>query len=399
MNPDRTNSKMPLTIGPLRAFLQTEGVTIELNEITHEVEIKGVSAEFNQEDLLNDYPVILHDRLKGAFACTKELIADLLRVIAGMNRFNPLDRLLDGVKWDGVDRFTELCEIIGIDSDRLSCCLLRKFLNAAWVIGHNDTNCPEGADGMLVLVGRQGCGKTSVVRALGADRGLFKLGLYIDARDKDTARRATSTWICELAELESTLRGDLEKLKAFITAERDETRLPYARADRKTPRRTVFIGTVNSRDFLVDPTGSRRFWTIPVDQIDLERLNEFNAVQLWAQIAFESKLQAFSYRLTAEEQEELARRNTQHERPLKSQMEVEDVLSEAAAVPAKYEWRFTTVSAFKGEHATLTAYSVEQIAKALDRLGIEATRKTVNGKQCRARYLPCYKWNAVNKYA
>ena len=394
MNPTKSEAKKPLTLVPLANLLRTEGITVELNIITHQMEIEGVSDGFNQEDLPNDLPVILHDWLKGAFSCTKDLIADLLRVIAGRNRYNPVDRMLDGVAWDRADRFTELCEIIGIENDGFSCVLLRKFLNAAWVLAHNDNTDPEGADGMLVIVGGQGIGKTSFVRVLGAQRGLYKLGQYIDTRDKDTLRRATSTWICELAEIETTMRGDLERLKAFLTAERDEIRLPYARADTKTPRRTVFVGTCNNSDFLVDPTGSRRFWTIPVKSIDLKRMQEFDAVQLWAQVAFESRLSTFSYRLTAKEQAELAKRNTQHERPLKAQPEVEDILSCAESRKNAFTWEYMTVSDFKANHSSLSHYSVEQIGKALDRVGVPAVRKSMDGRQIRARYLPRYRWAA-----
>jgi predicted P-loop ATPase len=38
----------------------------------------------------------------------------------------------------------------------------------------------------------------------------------------------------------------------------------YAMATATYPRRTVFLGTVNPKAFLRDPTGNRRFWVIPV---------------------------------------------------------------------------------------------------------------------------------------
>ena len=72
----------------------------------------------------------------------------------------------------------------------------------------------------------------------------------------------------EDAEVETSLRTDPERLKAFITAERDEFRLPYARSDTVSARRTSLSATCNSQEFLTDPTGSRRFWTVPVEKID-----------------------------------------------------------------------------------------------------------------------------------
>ena len=61
---------------------------------------------------------------------------------------------------------------------------------------------------------------------LGIRPDFVKLGQWIDPKDKDTMLRCTSAWIVELGEIETTLRSDLERLKAFITAEADEYRLP-----------------------------------------------------------------------------------------------------------------------------------------------------------------------------
>lgn len=401
MNP--TESKKPLNLEVLHNILRIDGISVRLNLITKETEITGLPEEYNQEDLSNDLPILIYDKIKTSFICNKDQICDLLKLIAGQNRYNPLDELISGIRWDGQDRIQELFEILGIENDSLSKTLLKKWLNMAWALGHNSAQEPEGADGMLVLVGKQGCGKTTFVRKIAADRRLFKLGMYLDFRDKDLQRRATGAWITELAELEATMRTDMERLKAFITSERDETRLPYARTDRKAARRTVFIGTCNSVQFLVDPTGSRRFWTIPVESIDLDRLSDFDAKQLWAQVEFLGRLEhspGYSFRLTAAEQAALATRNTNHERPLKSQLEIEDILGEATDNPSVYDWKYMSVSDFKAEYSVLSPYSVEQIGKALDRLGVPSERKTVDGRQIRARKLPQHKWavERIKKY-
>ena len=47
-----------------------------------------------------------------------------------------------------------------------------------------------------------------------------------------------------------------------------------------------------------------------------------------------------------------------------------------------------TVSDFKAEHDLLRAYSVEQIGKALDKLGVEARRVQHSGVRKRLRLLP-----------
>ena len=393
--------KPTLTLELLEEWLKDNHISIRRDVISHAVKVDGIGAEYDRETLENDLHIILHNSLKESYTGGANLVYDLIGVIAGKYRFNPVLEMLDAAPpWDGADHERELREILHIpDSDTLSCVLLHKGLLQALAMAKNEVDSAYGADGILVLTGPQGIGKTSVVRALAVSPELVKLGQYLDSRDKDTIRRCTSCWICEWGEVETTLKSDLERLKAFITAEIDQYRLPYGRRDQRLARRTSFIATCNTTRFLIDPSGSRRFWTIPVNEIDLDRLSSFEPLQLWKQIERELAADRQCFRLTKDEQAALAGRNGEHEKPLKSQMEVEDILSEAAAAPTKYAWQYTTVSAFKSEHATLTAYSVEQIAKALDKLGIEATRKTVNGKQCRARYLPCYKWNAANKYA
>lgn len=171
-------------------------------------------------------------------------MADLLGVLAGKHRYNPVEVMLKNAPaWDGVDRVEQLYKILCIEDDELSKTLLHKWLWQCYSMAHNDTKYPFGADGLLVLQGKQGIGKTSFVRKIGVLPELVKLGQYLDSRDKDTIRRCTSCWICEWGEIETTLRSDLERLKAFITAEIDEYRLPYGRTDQTLCRRTSLIAT------------------------------------------------------------------------------------------------------------------------------------------------------------
>lgn len=383
-----------LTEESLDEYLAANGITVRLNVITHEVEAGGVECCYNPESTRNDLPVILYDELKQRFRCDKQTLCDLLNLIAGRNRYNPVLELINLCEWDGEDYLGQLVEILGIrEDDTLSQTLLYKWAVQCYQLLHNQIGLNVSADGMLVLQGPQGCGKTSFVRQIGIRPDFVKLGQWIDPKDKDTMLRCTSAWIVELGEIETTLRSDLERLKAFITAEADEYRLPYARAANKTARRTSLVGTCNSERFLIDPTGSRRFWTIPVDHIDLNRLMSFPALRFWRQIKVLCEGHPDDFRLTKEEQQQLALRNTAHEKPLKAQLEIEDIIAEAEADPDNYEWRLTTVSAFKEEYASLKRYDVRQIGAALDKLGYMQKRIQANGRRERLRELPCHKWS------
>lgn len=385
----KQDRKPRLCLELLDAWLSERNYAIRLNVMTREVEITGISNEFNPETMGDDLPIILYDALKYEYQCSKDIVADLLKLIAGRHRYNPVLDMLNSVTWDGVDRISEVFDILGIqDGDKLSRTLIWKWLCQCVALAGNEYNSAFGADGMLVLQGPQGIGKTSFVRALGVLPELVKLGQYIDTKDKDTTRRCTSAWIVELGEVETTLRSDLERLKAFITAERDEYRLPYGRADQKLVRSTSLIATCNSERFLIDPTGSRRFWTVPVDRIDLDALGNLDSLQLWAEIKKIVDRDRQCFRLTQEEHKMLAERNAAHEKPIKAQIEVEDILSEATSKPAAYIWRDDTVSAFKEGYDSLRNYSAEQIGRALDKVGLAAQKKKVGGVVKRVRNLP-----------
>lgn len=390
--------KKYLTEDALEEYLIRNDMSVRLNVITHDVEIEGITDDYNPETRRQDFPVILYDELKPDYICDRQIIVDLLSLIAGRNRYNPVLELIDSDEWDNRDYLGELVEILGISQeDTLSQTLLYKWLVQCYRMLHNDIRDAYGADGMLVLQGPQGIGKTSFVRVIGIRPDFVKLGQYLDPRDKDTYRRCTSAWIVELGEIETTLKSDVERLKAFITAEKDEYRLPYGRADQTLARRTSLIGTCNSDRFLIDPTGSRRFWTIPVENIDLNRLTSFNALQLWRQIKVMCVDHPNNFRLTADEREQLQVRNCQHEKPLKAQEEIEDIIADAEMDPNNFEWRYTTISEFKSEYNSLSRYDVSQIGRALDKLGIMTERKRLEGSktQSKVRRLPCHKYGCT----
>lgn len=400
---DGSEKKPALTIESFSEWLEQENISIRLDEIGHKTEISGrLNKEYDAETLNGNLHIILHDELKQLFSCGtgSTLVSDLLNVIAGMNRYNPVLSMLEQAPpWDGKDRMPDIYSILNLDQeDELSRTLLHKWLWQSLALAGNRLEDAFGADGLLVLSGPQGVGKTSFVRAMGVKPELVKCGQYIDSKDKDTTRRVTSCWICELGEIETTLRSDIERLKAFITAEIDEYRLPYGRADVRLARRTSLIATCNSEKFLIDPTGSRRFWTVPVTAIDLDALARFDALQMWKQIEFEISGNRQCFRLTREEQATLAKRNTAHEKPLKSQAEIEDILADAIESSWKYTWKYITVSDFKSQYDILSRYSVEQIGKALDKIGIKQDRQKINGKVNRCRRLPCVEFSG-QRYA
>lgn len=108
---------------------------------------------------------------------------------------------------------------------RLIKILITKWLiNTARIVYNNEGNM--NVEGVLTLQGSQGMGKTRFIKKI---IPLYvKTGLDLDSSDKDKINQCIKYWVCELGELDSTLKKDLAKLKAFLTEQEDEYRKPYA---------------------------------------------------------------------------------------------------------------------------------------------------------------------------
>ena len=88
----------------------------------------------------------------------------------------------------------------------------------------------------------------------------------IPKEEKDMLLNIHSTWLYELAELESfTSKREAGHIKNTLTTAIDNFRVPYGRTTEKKKRSGVFCGTANSDTFLRDDTGNRRFWIIPIE--------------------------------------------------------------------------------------------------------------------------------------
>ena len=122
-------------------------------------------------------------------------------------------------------------------------------------------------DTMLVLIGSQGCGKSTFCRnlaELALGTGFFSDSLSMsDTRDKTAAEKLLGSWIIELAEADGGItRTDVRYTKQFLSSCDDYFRASYAPRATHHPRQCVFIGTTNSDSFLHDDTGNRRFFPI-----------------------------------------------------------------------------------------------------------------------------------------
>lgn len=196
-----------------------------------------------------------------AFGCTSERdFQHALSIVADKRRANPVASLLNSLpEWDGEHRAGgPMAAFLGAEDDDYASEVERLLMGAA-LARTFDPGCKF--DYMPVLIGSQGIGKATFVRMLALDATLYTDSL-VGIGTKQAAELVQGKWFVELPELAAMKGAALEAVKAFITRQADEYRMPYARHVESRPRRFVMVGTTNVREFLSDLTGNRRLLLI-----------------------------------------------------------------------------------------------------------------------------------------
>ena len=177
--------------------------------------------------------------------------------------FHPLREKLDALpEWDGVPRLETLyIDYLGAkDSKYIRAATRKPFVAAVARIYEPGIKF----DSITVLVGPQGCGKSTIIARMGKEYYSDSLNL-LDMKDKAGAEKLQGYWILELGELAGMKKADIELVKAFASRTDDIYRPSYGRTVESHPRQCVILGTTNSESgFLRDITGNRRFWPINV---------------------------------------------------------------------------------------------------------------------------------------
>jgi predicted P-loop ATPase len=122
--------------------------------------------------------------------------------------------------------------------------------------------------------------KSTALRTLAGDE--FFTDDIAELGSKDSVLQTRGVWIIELSELDAMTRGEVGRVKSFMSRQVDRIRPPYGRRLIDAPRECIFAGTVNKDTYLKDETGGRRFWPIRCGVINVSALAR-DRDQLWAE--------------------------------------------------------------------------------------------------------------------
>ena len=188
---------------------------------------------------------------------------------------------LDELQWDGVPRIDRwLIDYCRAADTPLVRAFARKVLIAA-VRRVREPGCKF--DFILILEGKQGVGKSSLLRILAGDEN-FSDNEILGYQKREQQEAVQGIWIYELCELDGLTKAEISSVKLFASKQCDMARAAYDRSRSDRKRRCIFVATTNEDTYLRDATGNRRFWPVKVGKIDLASV-ERDRDQLWAEAA------------------------------------------------------------------------------------------------------------------
>lgn len=210
-------------------------------------------------------------------------IIDALSIAFEDRAYHPVKDYIETTKWDGKNRVDRLLiDYLGAEDNAYTQTVTRKTIVAA-VKRIYEPGCKF--DYMLTLVGKQGIGKSLIIKRLA---GEYASDTLTDIRGKESFEALDGVWIMEMGELAALKKGDREAIKSYISKQEDTYRKAFARNVSVNKRQCIFVGTTNDKDFLDDNTGSRRFWVIDTDarkrtKAVWEGLDKEEVAQIWAE--------------------------------------------------------------------------------------------------------------------
>jgi predicted P-loop ATPase len=319
---EKTNKKT-IKVKPMQenvfSIMDHYQTTARYNEMTKEIEV-SIEGESFSADNSNELSLrYIHNKcIHHDFNAPIDLVQSSFLSQGEMNKYNPAKAYLEkqyevyqNANLSDLSEFQKLLDTLKTpDTFNLE---YKERLIKKWLISCVVAVCGEKgikSQGVLVLQGKQGLMKTTWLKKLIPNENWFNEGESLDPANKDSVLGSIKYWVVELGEIESTFKKDLERLKAFISKDFDEVRRPYARTTSKYPRRTIFCGSVNGDEFLKDPTGNRRWWVIPCEDIVFNETFDLN--KLWAEM-YQLYLNGSSYYLSKQQIEEMSDINAQFE--------------------------------------------------------------------------------------
>lgn len=227
--------------------------------------------------------------------------------------YEPLDDYLESLpRWDGKDRVEELARRVPTTHP------MWQHLFHIWLlsmVAHwQGKDSLHGNALVPLIIGHQGCGKTSFCRIILPKELRTYYNENINFRNDNDINLALSTLaLVNMDEFDKLTKSQQPLLKFLVSRSDFQMRPPYGKALERRRRYASFIGSTNAKRPLTDTTGNRRFLCVEVKEgetIDFQTWIDYD--QLYAQLKEEVEGGA-RYWLTDEENEKLSKYNEKYQ--------------------------------------------------------------------------------------
>ncbi|REC45176.1 VapE domain-containing protein [Chryseobacterium sp. 5_R23647] len=344
-------------------YYLTEKYKIRFNEISLCYEFKPIeSKEWQELSLEKLYVELERENLKFSF---DKLIIYLKAIV---EYFNPIIQYFrDLPEWDGYDYISDLLRKIHLNSDQEFFEMqFKKYLVRCVLCAIEEKKINKNA---IIFYSRtQNIGKSTFIRYLCPEKLLPYFSENISA-DKDSQIKLATNFIINLDELQSFMTKDIEFVKALISKESINERLPYGKRSQRLIRRANFIGSTNRMDILRDHTNVR--WMIfDVASIDFS-YTEINIDKIWSQVYYLAyKQNDFNPFLTVDE---LNYNDDKNKRFRSFSREEEEILSYLEDSENEEDFMTSTEISFKLRHVFVNKNPVT-LGKVLSNIGFKTKR-------------------------
>jgi len=271
---DENRQRRKATVEEMEHFIGNS-MQLRMNRLTHQLEYRPITDGIPAPDGWAP----MNDTVENSLWCAMRrdgLEADLfhLRTLLLSDfapGYHPLEEYLEKAgPWDGTtDHVGNLAAMVHTadgEAARFDLCFRRWFVGM--IAAALDPKVVNHV--ILVLIGRQGCFKTSFFQNLLPPvlRGYYTSKTNSQRLTKDDLFTMTENLLVNFEEIDSMQRSELNQLKAMTTTLYVNERPAYGRNKVHLPHVASFCATGNNLQFLTDDTGNRRWLPFEVTAID-----------------------------------------------------------------------------------------------------------------------------------
>ena len=244
--------------------------------------------------------------------------------------YDPIKEYLGHLpQWDGRNHVAELFNRIpGLTSEQLSwCCTWLRSAVAHWM----GIDMLHGNEAVPVLIGAQGCGKTTfATRLLPVELRAYFLDHINFGNKFDTDMALTHNLLVNIDEFANMGPSQQGKLKQTLSKVKVNGRPIFGKSQDDRRRYASFLATTNDEHPLCDTTGSRRYICLQIPKGKLiDNTEAINYEQLYAQLLYEINEKQTPYWFTNDEVIRIQQANL----PFFKQDDLEDMIKGCFRIP------------------------------------------------------------------